>query len=107
MSHPQSWSIERSYSDAFGRRHEVAPDDVERIARILGRTEAFDQHSDVPVAHSKAYQPDFVAAGRRLWLLAVQLYAVRSRRNWGHGDFTDVRLDPLRMTQGSTGEMNL
>jgi 4-alpha-glucanotransferase len=27
---------------------------------------------------------------RRLWVLAVQLYGVRSRRNWGHGDFTDL-----------------
>jgi 4-alpha-glucanotransferase len=27
---------------------------------------------------------------RRLWALAVQLYGVRSRRNWGHGDFTDL-----------------
>jgi 4-alpha-glucanotransferase len=26
----------------------------------------------------------------RQWALAVQLYAVRSRRNWGHGDFTDL-----------------
>jgi 4-alpha-glucanotransferase len=26
----------------------------------------------------------------RLWALAVQLYAIRSRRNWGHGDFTDL-----------------
>jgi 4-alpha-glucanotransferase len=28
---------------------------------------------------------------RRLWALAVQLYGVRSRRNWGHGDFTDLK----------------
>ncbi len=27
---------------------------------------------------------------RRLWALAVQLYGVRSHRNWGHGDFTDL-----------------
>jgi len=26
----------------------------------------------------------------RLWTLAVQLYGVRSSRNWGHGDFTDL-----------------
>jgi 4-alpha-glucanotransferase len=30
------------------------------------------------------------AGPRRLWALAVQLYGVRSRRNWGHGDFTDL-----------------
>jgi len=35
-----------------------------------------------------AYQGDGGAA--RMWALAVQLYGVRSRRNWGHGDFTDL-----------------
>jgi 4-alpha-glucanotransferase len=27
---------------------------------------------------------------QRMWALAVQLYAVRSNRNWGHGDFSDL-----------------
>jgi 4-alpha-glucanotransferase len=31
------------------------------------------------------------AGPRRLWAFAVQLYGVRSRRNWGHGDFTDLK----------------
>jgi 4-alpha-glucanotransferase len=30
------------------------------------------------------------AAPRRMWALAVQLYAIRSAGNWGHGDFTDL-----------------
>ncbi|HWM45556.1 MAG TPA: 4-alpha-glucanotransferase [Xanthobacteraceae bacterium] len=56
------------------------------------------------VAPRAAYQPDFVKAGRRLWVIAVQLYAVRSRRNWGHGDFTDLMgLLDLAARSGAAG----
>ncbi|PWT88367.1 MAG: 4-alpha-glucanotransferase [Proteobacteria bacterium] len=41
------------------------------------------------VAPERAWQGE-EAAPRRLWALAVQLYGVRSRRNWGHGDFSDL-----------------
>ncbi len=39
------------------------------------------------VSPPKAYGGDF----DRGWLLAVQLYGVRSARNWGIGDFTDLQ----------------
>jgi len=41
------------------------------------------------VAPAAAYQGE-ATGPEKVWLLAVQLYAVRSRRNWGHGDFTDL-----------------
>jgi 4-alpha-glucanotransferase len=41
---------------------------------------------------------------QRLWGLAVQLYGVRSRRNWGHGDFTDlIGLVELAAALGAAG----
>jgi 4-alpha-glucanotransferase len=42
---------------------------------------------DVIVAPRRAYLPPRNA---RTWGLAIQLYTVRSQRNWGIGDFTDL-----------------
>jgi 4-alpha-glucanotransferase len=40
------------------------------------------------VAPEMAYQGS--NSSGRMWALAVQLYGIKSRRNWGHGDFTDL-----------------
>ncbi len=42
------------------------------------------------IAPDMAYQTPLFHDGGRTWLLSVQLYAVRSTRNWGHGDFSDL-----------------
>jgi 4-alpha-glucanotransferase len=39
----------------------------------------------------ECYEPAAILEGRRLWGVAVQLYTVRSRGNWGMGDFGDLK----------------
>ncbi|TRZ92218.1 MAG: 4-alpha-glucanotransferase, partial [Rhodocyclaceae bacterium] len=43
------------------------------------------------VAPPTCYQPEAVSGGNRVWGPTVQLYGLRSRRNWGIGDFGDLR----------------
>ena len=43
------------------------------------------------VVPDRCFEPPAVSAGQRLWGLAIQLYSLRSDRNWGVGDFTDLR----------------
>jgi 4-alpha-glucanotransferase len=47
---------------------------------------ALTEESPLIVAPARAFGGDF----DRGWLLAVQLYGIRSARNWGIGDFTDL-----------------
>ena len=42
------------------------------------------------VVPERCYRPPAVENAGRVWGAAVQLYAVRSARNWGMGDFTDL-----------------
>jgi (1->4)-alpha-D-glucan 1-alpha-D-glucosylmutase len=42
------------------------------------------------VVPAACFSPPALANGGRVWGAAAQLYGVRSRRNWGIGDFTDL-----------------
>ena len=42
------------------------------------------------VAPPACHEPPVLAAGARLWGVAAQLYALRSREDWGIGDFGDL-----------------
>jgi len=44
------------------------------------------------VVPAECYRPPALADGGRIWGPAVQLYTLRSARNWGIGDFSDLRL---------------
>ncbi len=93
------WGIEPSYLDIQGRRREADEGTIRRIVEALSargsQPAAMRQHVKEP---ELAYQGD----GRKYWVLAVQLYGVRSRRNWGHGDFSDLA-DLLEVIAGLGG----
>ena len=80
------WGIETTYTDVLGRRQTARSETVRRVAEMLARTGSKPAAPSPHIDPQAAYHGD----GRRHWLLAVQLYAVRSHRNWGHGDFTDL-----------------
>jgi (1->4)-alpha-D-glucan 1-alpha-D-glucosylmutase len=56
------------------------------------------------VTPERCFQPPALEQGERLWGFGVQLYAVRSRRNWGMGDFTDLRT-LLHITREAGGDL--
>jgi 4-alpha-glucanotransferase len=64
------------------------PADLPEGSYRLHLTDAssFTEEAPLIVAPPRAFGGDF----DRRWLLAVQLYGVRSARNWGIGDFTDL-----------------
>ena len=83
------WGVELAYIDALGRHQTADPEAARRILASLAAgpapTNIVDRgHEAIPGA---AYQGNKQTPQ---WLLAVQLYGVRSATNWGHGDFTDL-----------------
>ena len=79
------WGIESEFFDVFGNRSVASPDTLQRLIEAMAASGATPR-ALAPPALMRAYQGE----GRRLWALAVQLYALRSRRNWGIGDFSDL-----------------
>lgn len=95
--------IETEYVDAQGRPRTVSRDAIAKIVAALGGTAEIvplAPQAQVPATRAQAYQ----GPPGRHWMLATQLYGVRSRRNWGHGDFTDlIELIELAAQVGAAG----
>jgi len=69
----------------------------------VGLEQGHWEETPLLVAPHQAWQGE-PGAPPRMWALAVQLYGVRSQRNWGHGDFSDLnRLIDLAAGVGASG----
>lgn len=76
--------IEPDYRDNWGELRTAPQDTVSRLGAAL---EASAQGGTA----IRCFVPEALKGGERLWGISVQLYALRSPRNWGIGDFTDLR----------------
>lgn len=94
---------------ASGETHTAALDlptglEVGSYRLVTEASNAMPRELLVVVAPDMAYQPPFFDDGDCVWVLAVQLYAIRSSHNWGHGDFTDLaRLLRVAADVGAAG----
>lgn len=92
VAFPLRWKIlSNGQVAAEGEASEPAvlwPRDLPVGVYRLHLTDAAAKHEELPliVTPQRAFGGEF----DRCWLLAVQLYGVRSLRNWGVGDFTDL-----------------
>ena len=98
----QRWGIEPGYHDVFGNWHAASPETLRALIGALSHGSAAPRPvAEAPhVAPIRAWQGD----GRRHWVVAAQLYGLKSARNWGIGDFTDLKaLIGIAVTHGAAG----
>ena len=71
---------------------DVVGDEVPMGYHTLTLTHAGKATTMRLIAAPKAcFKPEKIAAGNKAWGLSVQLYCLRSRVNWGIGDFGDLK----------------
>ncbi len=89
-------SDERSVDSVVCRRYVLPLPAVEQTGyhrlEIEALADAPERLAGMPliVAPQRCHLPPAIEAGGRIWGPAVQVYALRSQRNWGMGDFTDL-----------------
>ena len=82
--------IAGSYLDVWQREQKIDPDTRRALEDALG-PKAKGKVPAVRIEPGACHQPELLEKGGRVWGFMVQLYAVRSARNWGVGDLSDLR----------------
>ncbi|WP_410013208.1 4-alpha-glucanotransferase [Sodalis sp. C49] len=97
LAQPAGWEL----IEESGRRHQggtvdghvalpaALPPGYHRLTLRAGDSQWSCQ---IIVAPPRCYEPPALLAGHKLWGACVQLYTLRSRHNWGIGDFGDLAL---------------
>ncbi|HZM33683.1 MAG TPA: malto-oligosyltrehalose synthase [Burkholderiales bacterium] len=102
-----------SYIDVWGKERKLDAETRRALLKALGPTRKAPR---LRLPKGRCWEPELLARGARVWGFAAQLYGLRSSRNWGIGDFGDLRelveiaaslgasivgVSPLHATQGS------
>jgi 4-alpha-glucanotransferase len=90
---------EMESTEVDGRRHTLRrlelpgdlPHGYHTLRVSIGGAMRRDVACALVAAPGTCFEPAGLQQGRRWWGLAVQLYTLRSPRNWGIGDFTDLQ----------------
>lgn len=88
---PELWRGEVEASWITRRRLELPVDLPPGYHELEVRLAGAVTRCSLIMSPPECYEPPAIVQGRRLWGIAVQLYTVRSRENWGIGDFGDLK----------------
>ena len=80
--------IAGSYLDVWQREQRIDRQTRSALEKALGPRRPAKK---VAIEPGSCHEPEVLARGGRIWGFMVQLYGLRSARNWGVGDFTDLR----------------
>jgi (1->4)-alpha-D-glucan 1-alpha-D-glucosylmutase len=93
MAAPAEVRIEPDYYDGWGNMCRAPDSTVARLEVALQHAATTKDLGGASLAIDdlRCFEPPWIAQGERRWGIAVQLYGIRSFRNWGIGDFTDLK----------------